>query len=455
MTAADVARIVAGTVEGDRDVELRGAEVDSRLLEAHDLFVALPGARREGHEFVGAALEVASAALVRSDAELDEPPEGRALVRVPDPLTGYHELAGHERRSRGWRVAAITGSVGKTTTKDFLAALLAAGHPTGASTANRNSTLGLPAELLSQEPDIEIFVAEAGMSQPGELDVLGKILRPDVLLYTRIAPAHIEFFPDLEGVISAKAELLEWLDPDGTLVINADDPNQRSFAERTDARVLRYGAARVEARVERVVDRGLLGSSFRLVLPDGEAGVDLALAGLHQVENLLAAATAAHALGVSVDEVAAVTPSLRAPAHRGRLIQIGGGITVVDDSYNASPLAVRRLLELLAMATGRRVAVLGEMYELGRLSVEAHRQAGCEAATSCDVLVAVGGDDARALVEAARDHGLGRDVTHLVSNAERASEVLRSILEPGDVVLIKGSRGVGLDRTVAALEGSD
>jgi UDP-N-acetylmuramoyl-tripeptide--D-alanyl-D-alanine ligase len=455
MTAGAIAQVVGGDLEGSADVCVIGAEVDSRRLEGGDLFVALPGARRDGHEFVGAALEIAAAALVRRGADLASPPVEGALVRVDDPLAAYHELARRERRNRSWRVAALTGSVGKTTTKNFLAALLAPHCCLGASEGNRNSTLGLPAEILSQNPEVEVFVAEAGMSSPGELATLGEILRPQVLLYTRIAPVHTEFFPDLAGIIRAKAELLQWLDDDGTLVVNADDPNQDGFPNQTAARVLRYGTAASEARIEDVEDRGLLGSRFRLVLPDSDAAVELAVPGRHQAENLLAAAAGASAFGVRAEQVAATAPELRAPEHRGRVLEIGDGISLVDDSYNASPLAVRRLLELLARAPGRRVAVLGEMYELGDLSADAHRGAGKEAAAACDLLVAVGGADAEEIGSGAREAGLSDSAIHLVEDAEGAAELLRRDLRSGDVVLIKGSRGVGLDRTVAALSGEE
>jgi len=454
MTADEVARLVGGDVEGDGAVALVGAEVDSRRLEGGDLFVALPGARRDGHEFVARALERAAAALVRRDVDLQPPPSGRALVRVDDPFAAYHELARHERRSHPWRVAAVTGSVGKTTVKDYLTALLAPHRRTGASTANRNNTLGLPAEILSQEPDIEIFVAEAGMNSPGELATLGEILRPQLLLYTRIAPVHTEFFPDLEGIIRAKAELLPWLDSDGVLVVNADDPNQDGYPAKTGARVLRYGTA-ATARIENLEDRGLLGTRFRLVLPDGEAAVGLAVPGRHQAENLLAAAAAASVFGVTAEQAAETASALAAPEHRGRLLEVGDGILVVDDSYNSSPLAVRRLLELLAAAPGRRVAVLGEMYELGDLAADAHRRAGEEAAGACDLLIAVGGEDAGRIAAGARAAGLAGASVYLLENADRAAELLRRELRPGDVVLVKGSRGVGLDRTVAALAGEE
>jgi len=451
LTSADAARIVGGSIEGSNKVQLTGAEVDSRSVRPGDLFVALRGARSDGHAYVDQALGIAGAALVRYDAEFDTVPTGRALIRVEDPLKAYWKLAGHERKERGWRVAAVTGSVGKTTTKNMLSALLGAELSVGSTTGNRNSTLGLPAELLSQPDEVEVFVAEAGMSRPGELDTIGSLITPQVLLYTRIAPVHTEFFPDLDGIVNAKAELLAHLDASGTLVINADDPHQQAFPTRTPASVLRFGAADADAHISRYEDRGLLGSRFTLNLPSGVSQIELPLAGGHQAENLLAAAAAAEAFGVGVGTVAAVAPNLEAAPRRGRVHRLSTGVTLVDDSYNASPLAVRRLLALLAAASGRRIAVLGEMYELGKRSGEAHREVGRQAVGACDVLLAVGGDDAKRIAEAARGAGLSDHLVHHVDDADSAADVLQRLLESDDIVLIKGSRGVGLDRTVDLL----
>ncbi|MEX1312078.1 MAG: UDP-N-acetylmuramoyl-tripeptide--D-alanyl-D-alanine ligase [Candidatus Sulfomarinibacteraceae bacterium] len=453
LSASEAARLVSGSVEGSYEVPLTGAEVDSRRVRPGDLFVALRGARSDGHAFVAAALEVAAAAMVRYDAELDAIPSGRALIRVQDPLKSYWALAAWENRRRDWRVAAVTGSVGKTTTKDILAELLASRFTVGGTFGNRNSTLGLPSEILSQPEEVEVFVAEAGMSRAGELDTIGSLITPDVLLYTRIAPVHTEFFADFDGIVRAKAELLGHLDPAGTLVINADDPSQSAFPEATSASVLRYGADDADARISDIEDLGLFGTRFTLKLPSGEIRIGLGLAGRHQAENLLAAATAAEAFGVGVEEVAEVAPRLEPAPRRGRIHELADGITIVDDSYNASPIAMRRLLQLLSAAGGRRVAVLGEMYELGEMAGEAHREVGACAAANCDLLVAVGRENALDLAAAAQHAGLARASIHHVENAEAAGELLASILEPGDVVLIKGSRGVGLDRTVDALLG--
>jgi UDP-N-acetylmuramoyl-tripeptide--D-alanyl-D-alanine ligase len=453
MTAAEVARCVGGAVDGEAELMITGAEVDSRLVGPGDLFVALPGERRDGHEFVDDAMDRGAAALVKEGVAISPPPRGRALIRVADPLAAYWRLARHQRSGSEWTVCAVTGSVGKTTVKEFIASLLERHRATGRTSGNRNNTLGLPAQLLSQPDDLEIFVAETGMSRPGELDVLGGILHPiAVLVYTRIAPAHTEFLGGLDGVVKAKAELLAHLDPAGTLVVNDEDPHQREFAAPPSGRVLRFGGGG-EIRARAMKDRGLLGTEFELVTPDGVAAVRLELAGRHQAQNLLAAAAAAHALGLGTDQIAAGAAGLRAAPHRGRLFRRGDGVTVVDDSYNASPVATETMLELLADSTGRRVAVLGEMYELGDLSEPSHRAVGQRAARACDLLVVVGGQPARLMADAARRSGCAAVLE--AEDAEQAAVLVASRLQPGDVVLVKGSRGVGLDRTVTELMGEE
>jgi len=454
MTVLEAARIVGGIPGGSTEVLLTSAEVDSRLVAPGGLFVALSGARVDGHEFVSRALKVGSAALVRHDVELPPPPDGTALIRVEDPLRAYWTLSRWEREHRSWRIVAVTGSVGKTTVKDFLAVLLRPGLNIGASAGNRNNTLGLPAQLLSQPAEIELFVAEAGMSTAGELDTLGAILEPiELLLYTRIAPVHLEFFDGMDGIVRAKGELLPYLHRDGTLVVNADDRYQDGYAGLVSATVVRYGRPESDLWIEGLDDRGLLGTRFELVERSGRARVELSLPGRHQADNLLAAVAAARVLGVGLDQAAELALGLEAAAHRGRVHLLRDDVTLVDDSYNASPIAVERLLELLAATPGRRVAVLGEMLELGDLTDEAHRTAGALAASACDLLIVVGGDGARRLAAAASDAGLGQ--VQYVEAADAATDALRRQLRPGDVVLVKGSRGIGLDRTVDVLLGEE
>ncbi len=452
MSVDAVACVVGGTIRGAREAVVSGAEVDSRLVRNGDLFIALPGARVDGHTFVPAALEQGTAALVRSDVQLPLPPPGRALIEVTDPMAAYHQLAAFDCSRRSWKVAAVTGSVGKTTTKDFLAHILEHHGITGRSEGNRNSTLGLPAQILSQDDTVEIFVAEAGMSRPGELDILGDILRPNLLLYTRITPAHTEFFPSMDQVVEAKAELLPHLKPEGVLVINADDPRQDGFAAKTSAKVVTYGHPTAEARLEKVEDLGLKGSRGTLVLSAGAAPFRLNLPGLHQAENFLAAAAAAETFGLAVSDIARCAETLSAATHRGTVVHIDNGITLIDDSYNASPDAMVRALELLAQCSGRRLAVLGEMFELGADAETAHRDVGRHAADSCDLLLTVGDEYSGALEDGAVAAGLSRRLIHHVCDSAAATATLEELIEPGDTVLIKGSRSIGLDRVVSALK---
>ncbi|HHQ47332.1 MAG TPA: UDP-N-acetylmuramoyl-tripeptide--D-alanyl-D-alanine ligase, partial [Acidobacteria bacterium] len=406
LTAGRIAEIVGGILEGDPSAVVTGAEVDSRRVQPGDLFVALPGAQRDGHAYVASALDHGAAALVRRSADLMAPRPGTALIRVGDPLAAYHRLAAVERRRRRWRVAGVSGSVGKTTTKEILARLLALTFTTGASEGNRNSTLGLPAELLSQPEEVEVFVAELGMSHPGELDMLGNIVHPDLLLYTRIASAHTEFFPDISGIVRAKAELLEHVTADGVVVLNGLDPHQQELAEQSPVRTVWFGAEDSAVWAAEVEEKGFLGSTFTLAVGGERFPVELPLAGLHQVENYLGAVAAALELGIDASRAAEAAGTLRAAPRRGRIFRLASGITVVDDSYNASPLAMERVLTLLAGSPGRRIAVLGEMYELGNLAWQAHRDIGALAAAACDLLVTVGEANAATMAGAAREAGM-------------------------------------------------
>jgi len=426
--------------------EVLGVSIDSRSTRAGDLFVALPGTRTDGHEHVAdAAAHGAVAALVSRPLA-----HHLAQLVVPDTTAALQRLATSERRRADYRLVGITGSIGKTTSKEFLAGLLASRFRVGSTRGSRNSQAGLPAELLSQPDGIEWMVAELGMNHAGELDRLGAIARPDALLYTVVAPVHLEFLPDLEAVAEAKAELIPHLDRDGVLVLNAADRRIDALSGLFPGRVVRYGRPGASALwIERFASHGLLGATVVLRGEGGEAEVSWDVVGRHQADNLLGAACCATCLGLPLGAVPEAAAALRPAAHRGELVRLEGSITVIDDSYNASPVAVERLLSLLAETAGRRVAVLGEMYELGEATMAAHREAGRLAAGACDLLIAVGGLPAREMVDAARAAGLGE--ARQAASAEDAAVLLASALEPGDVVLVKGSRGVGLDRTVAAL----
>jgi UDP-N-acetylmuramoyl-tripeptide--D-alanyl-D-alanine ligase len=444
-TVAELATLLGVAVQGMPATVVTGAAIDSRLVRPGDLFVALPGEHVDGHEFVGDALRHgAAAALVARPLKADLP---QLVVR--NTTAALQTIAAAERAAAAYRLVAVTGSIAKTTTKDFLAALMATTYRVGATRGSRNSQAGFPAELCSQDEDIEWMVAELGMNRAGELDRLGAIARPDALLYTLVAPVHLEYFPSIDAIAEAKAELIPHLRRDGLLVLNSADARVASLARRFPGRCELYGSPGTSALwIERYESRGLLGGRIVLAGRHGTIEVDCALAGRHQADNLLAAACCALALGVEASGVAAAASALRPPSRRGELYGLACGVTVVDDSYNASPEAVLRLLDLLASTSGRKVAVLGEMLELGPTAVAFHRRVGDRAGCIADVVIAVGGEPAAALAAAAG--GLH------VADAEAALATLRPLLRPGDVVLVKGSRAIGLDRLVDALrEGGD
>jgi len=453
MRVEAAAALIGAEIRGAAGATLLGAEVDSRRVRPGDLFIALPGQRQDGHDFVAEALKKCTAALVRRDFDLEEIPAGRALVRVEDPTQAYHALAAAQRSQQGWKVLTLTGSVGKTTTKDMLQTLLGGNFRTGASRGNRNSTLGLPAEILSQEDDLEVFIAEAGMNHAGELKILGEITRPDFLLYTRIAPVHTAFFPTMEALVEAKKELLPFLRPGGTLILNADDPVQQSFVEGCRGEILFYGLDRGEIHFEAAGDFGLEGIRGRLHIGSTAAPIELALAGRHQLMNFLAAAAGASALGMGIAEIADAAGKLRASVHRGEILHPADDILLLDDSYNASPVAMEANLHLLAASRGRRIAVLGDMLELGAESSEAHRNIGALAAASADLLFCVGGEGAAEILEGARTAGMAPGRSFLAADTGEAAALLDSEMRAGDIILVKASRGVGLESLVETLCG--
>jgi UDP-N-acetylmuramoyl-tripeptide--D-alanyl-D-alanine ligase len=442
-SAGDITRLLAADLRGDPGTPVVGVAIDSRAVQPGNLFVALPGARVDGCDFAPAAAGAgAAAALLGRPLALDLP-----QIVTPDPLAALQRLAAVERSEAAYRLAAITGSIGKTTTKEFLTALLGTSYPVGCTSGNRNSETGFPVELCNQAEGIAWMVAELGMSHAGELDRLGAIAQPDAVLITVVAPVHLEFFPDIEAVAAAKAELIRHLNRDGTLVLNARDLRVAAFAPRFSGTVLRYGVPGAsDLWIDDYQGRGLLGATFTLAGALGRVPVEWSLPGRHQADNLLAAATLALALGVVPAMVAATAALLRPAPRRGEVYTLGNGVALVDDSYNSSPEAARALLRLLAATPGRRVAVLGEMLELGSASAALHREVGRRAAAAAEVVVAVGGAGAAELAHAAA----GAE-THRAATAAEALELLRSLVRPGDVVLVKGSRGVGLDAVVDGL----
>lgn len=458
LTADELLAVTGGELLLRSERPVRGAAVDSRLVEPGCLFVALPGERTDGHRHLGAAVAAGAAALLVTErpAAADLAALGDVtVIRVPDGLAALHAVAAAWRARFDPLVVGITGSLAKTSTKEATAAVLAAAMPTLRSEGNQNNEIGLPLTLLRLGPEHRAAVLEMGMYVGGEIAALAALGRPSIGIVTAVAPVHLERAGSLEAIERAKAELVEALPANGTAILNADDARVRGFARRTAARPLLYGlgpgadvtAARVEAR-------GAAGMAFEIVArAPRPARIPVAIGSLgrHSVANSLAAAATGLVAGLDDAAIAAglATPWGRATDHRGALIE-APGLSILDDTYNASPPAVVAALEVLATLPGRPVAVLGEMRELGPLHEAAHREVGTAAARVVAELVVVGAT-ADGIAAGAAAAGLAPEQIHRVPDRAAAIERLREVIRAGDVVLVKASRGAALESIVEAL----
>ena len=432
-----------------------GASVDSRRISPGSLFVALHGERSDGHRFVSEALANGAAAVL---VERPVPPSKgaeAALVEVGDSLIALQELAAWWRSRHPVRVVGITGSTGKTLAKEVVADVLSRSFSVLRNEGNLNSETGLPMTLLALEPSHEVAVLEMSMYTVGEIARLAEIARPEVGVVLAVHPTHLERAGSIERIAQAKSELPAALPADGLAVLNADDHRVAAMAAVTPARVRTFGLGEgAEVRATNLVSHGLVGTEFTLVAPWATRRLRSANPGRHLVPHALAAAAVAEWFAVPIDEVAAAIAAGSSAEHRMVLGETAGGATLVDDTYNASPISVRAALEFLAetpVAAGRRrLAVLGDMLELGPDVAALHAEIGAFSATVLDGLVAVG-PRGRWIAEAARAAGLGRVAT--APEADAAVDVLERELAPGpgDLLLVKGSRGIELDRVVAAL----
>jgi UDP-N-acetylmuramoyl-tripeptide--D-alanyl-D-alanine ligase len=329
-----------------------GVSIDSRAVGRGQLFIAIRGPRHDGHDFVAAALQAgAEAAVVANDRVSGYRAEIRGrLFGVADTLAALQELARAVRRAWGRRIAAVTGSVGKTTTKEILAALLGAKFRVLRSEGNLNNEYGLPLTLLRLDPEDKAAVVELGMSHRGELRRLAEIAEPEVGVVTRVAPVHLEFFSSIDEIALAKRELIEGLaGPEPVAVLNADDPRVSRFAEVARGRVLTFGCgAAAQFRAEKIQDYGAAGSEFDFVGPGERAHLSLALPGRHSVENALAALAAVSVWGISAADAAPVLRNIKVGEMRGRLLEFAAGFALINDSYNSNPVALAAMVDLLA-----------------------------------------------------------------------------------------------------------
>jgi UDP-N-acetylmuramoyl-tripeptide--D-alanyl-D-alanine ligase len=435
-----------------------GVSIDSREIRPGELFIAIHGPRHDGHDHVASALEGGAIAAVVAETKLAGYASGVRDRCIPagDTFDALKQLARAVRESWGGKIAGVTGSVGKTTTKEILAALLGAKLRVLKSEGNFNNEYGLPLTLFRLEESHQAAVLEMGMSRRGELARLAAIARPDVGVVTRVAPAHLEFFSSVDEIALAKRELIEGLNGhESTAVLNADDPRVAAFGAFAPGRVLTYGIEnQAFFMAQEIEDRGALGSAFDYVSPEGRVRLELNVPGRHAIANALAALAAASVWGIGAAEAQSVFLALRAPAMRGELLRFSSGWALINDSYNSSPAALQAMTELLAATPSfkRRILAAGEMRELGTSSAELHRAAGQFAAKTgkVDWVIGVGGDAAK-IAEGAIAGGLAHDHARFFPTPKEAAEFLTALIKPGDLLLVKGSRGVKMEQIVDAL----
>ena len=433
---------VMGAAGAPPAVSVGGWSVDTRTQNPGDVFFALRGPNHDGHSFVGTALEKGAAALV-----VDHPSGAREELVVSDVLAAMQQLAGWARTRWGGRVVGVTGSAGKTTTKDAIAHLLGVELAVGKTMGNLNNHVGVPLSILRLPDQCRVAVLEMGMNHAGEIRNLAAIARPDVGVVTNVAYAHTESFDSIDGVAAAKRELIEGLPPDGVAVLNADDPRVLGFRDVHPGPAVTFGFSQcAEVRAERVEPHAA-GTRFHALGVAFETG----LAGRHGVMNLLAAIAVARLFGIPALKLTEAVRSFAAGKMRGERLE-RDGIVIWNDCYNSNPAAARAMLDVLSQTpASRRIAVLGEMLELGRVSAEQHRELGRYAAEQgIDLLVGVQGE-ARAMVDAAVGAGLARSAAFFFDDAAEAGDFLRRTIGPGDAVLFKGSRGVRVERALERL----
>lgn len=462
LSGGRLAEVTGGTlVAGSPDAMVNGLCVDSRSVDAGCAFVAMRGEQVDGHAFVADALRAGARALVVTD--WSEPVRasvegsdrrGAAVVLVGDALAAVTALARYHRSRLSCPVVGVTGSTGKTTTKDFLAAALGTRLRVTATRSNRNNELGVPLTVLDAGSETDVLVVEMGMRGPGQIAALCDVARPTLGLVTNIGQTHIELLGTQEAILHAKGELVGCVPADGAVFLNGDDMQSRRLAAESVAPVTFYGLS--EASDVRAIDI-VLGDDGRPTLTLVAAGeavtLTLPLPGRHNAYNAAAAAAVALRLGVGLSDVGEGLEHVELTEWRMQVFTAANGVTVVNDAYNANPTSMRAAIDTLGgmRPEGRRIAVLGDMRELGSLADLAHFRLGEEVARgSIDALVTIG-ELGRRIAEGALADGMDPAAVRVCDGAEEASEVLDDLLAPGDAVLVKASRSMGLERVVEGI----
>ncbi|MCL5289576.1 MAG: UDP-N-acetylmuramoyl-tripeptide--D-alanyl-D-alanine ligase [Bacillota bacterium] len=450
-TIDKIAEVTGGTLlQGDPAAQPAGVCTDSRRTKNGDLFVALKGRQADGHEFVAKALEQGAAALLVSQ-KIQDVPAGVPAVLVTDTLQALQQLAVHNRARLNIPVVAVTGSNGKTSTKDMIASVLNTRYNTLKTEGNYNNELGLPLTLLNLTEKHEAAVVEMGMRGPGEIDFLARLAKPTGAVITNIGEAHLERLGSVKNIALAKTEMLEHIGEAGFAILNADSPFLRELASRCRGKVWLYslqGPADIRGSSLRPEGSGI---RYQIEYPGGQGEIRLPVPGSHNVMNSMAAVGVGLQLGLQFEEIARGLARAALTHMRLEIVNLNA-MTVINDTYNANPSSAKAALQVLQeTAAGRKIAVLGNMFELGALEQSGHREVGEAAADlAVDYLVTVG-NLAQWIAQGGRKAGLATEKIRQCENNAEAVKVLKDILKPGDTILVKGSRGMRMEEIVKEL----
>jgi UDP-N-acetylmuramoyl-tripeptide--D-alanyl-D-alanine ligase len=462
----EIAKAVAGTLEGPGNVRVRGYSIDTRTLNSGELFFAVKGPRFDGHDYLPQAFQKGAAAVVVELAssfgrgQHDSSGEGRPsgpVIRVGSTVAALQTLAREVRRKWGMPIVGVTGSAGKTTTKEMIAAVLGKQFTVLRSVGNLNNEFGLPLCLLRAEKYQNIGVLEMGMSAKGEIRKLASIAEPNEGVVTNVNPVHLEFFKSVDEIAEAKAELLEGLCDPKIAYLNNDDPRVRAMARKFNGKIVTYGMKSVASfKVQQIEDLGLDGTAFTVHHGRRDVNFVLPLPGQHNVANALAAISVGVTHNVPWEKIRDAIAEMKPEKMRGQIVKFREGFVVIDDSYNSNPKALTEMIRFVGRLHGynRKIVVAGEMLELGPDGPELHRACGREAAKAGAALVVGVQGQAREIIEGAAEAGAEHARLAFVPDAVQAGDLLVRTVRKGDLILLKGSRGVKLEQALNTLRAS-
>jgi len=454
LTLEEITNAVNGKLAGAGATKVRGYSIDSRTINPGELFIAIKGPKFDGHAFVSQVLEKKAVGVVVEESFREQPSVSGGLIRVKSTVGALQMLARDVRRRWGMPVIGVTGSAGKTTTKEMIAAVLSKKYTVLRSVGNLNNEYGLPLCLLRLENYQKIGVLEMGMSAAGEIKKLAEIAEPNQGVVTNVNPVHLEFFKSVDEIADAKAELIHGLHEPRIAYLNNDDPRVRAMSRNFTGKIITYGVKSVAAfRVQQIQDLGIGGTAFTVHHNRRDVNFVLPLLGLHNVVNALAAIAVGITNEVSWEQAREAIAEMKPERMRGVVVKFREGFAVIDDSYNSNPKALTEMLRFMGKLQGyqRKIVVAGEMLELGHEGPGLHRACGKEAAKAgAAIIVGVQGL-AKEIVEGAREAGVESSRLKFVRDAVEAGDLMARTVRKGDVVLLKGSRGVKLEQVLNTL----